>query len=77
MTDALWRDPEPRTFEGRRLWERARLGLYRFDDAASIRDLGQRICQIEDEARREALRAAADAITGLATPQTADTEERS
>jgi hypothetical protein len=64
-TDALWRDPEPRTFEGKRLFGRMKLGLWTIDDAASVRDLGQRICQIENEARAEALHSAVEAITSI------------
>jgi hypothetical protein len=44
----LWTDPKPRTKQGRYLW--ALLTDGRLD---RNRDLGQRICQIENEASAE------------------------
>jgi hypothetical protein len=44
-TEALWTDPKPRTKQGRYLWALLTDGRLDRD-----RDLGQRICQIENEA---------------------------
>jgi len=46
-TEALWTDPHPRTNEGRRMLEDF---IQRGPRAWDVRDLGQRICQIENEA---------------------------
>ncbi len=50
VSEALWVEPRPRTFEGQRLW--AMLRHLPIDDA-EIRDYGQRICQIEFEAAHQ------------------------
>jgi hypothetical protein len=48
--EALWADPQPTTPEGQRLWQLFKDGKLG-TSVAGIRDFGQRICQIEAEAR--------------------------
>jgi hypothetical protein len=63
-TEALWTDPHPRTPEGRRLLD---VFIDRGARDWGVRDLGQRICQIENEAVTLDPRPAHDAALDFVT----------